>query len=232
MQSANKPALKNKGCSVLKRTVIALICSQCLVSYAEPPLVLPMSPPEQATSENIPPSVVQDKLYVFAVQDKISLYLRIPDGIPKSAVAIVKIHLLPNGTVDSIDIIQPSGYAAYDKAILKAIQQVQRFPVKQSWVESGKTEELRLVFRPYSQLQQQDEVSRGTVTTLLRVLVKADGSIGSIQVKQSCGYPQCDRAAMELVRKSNVARYLEGEKVDKWIHVKISDERIELKEAD
>ena len=134
----------------MKRIFIALICSQCLASYAEPPLVssAPLPEQNQATNKNIPPSVVQDKFYEFAVQGKVSLYLKIPDGIPKSAVTIVEIHLLPNGIVDGISIIQSSGYATYDSAILQAIHRMQRLPIKQSWFESGKTEELRLVFRP------------------------------------------------------------------------------------
>jgi TonB family protein len=76
--------------------------------------------------------------------------------------------------------------------------------------------------------QRPEDIRRATAPTILRVLVKADGSIGPIQLKQSCGYPQCDRAAVEVVKNSSFAGVLNGDHVDRWVQIKVSDDKMAI----
>jgi len=59
-------------------------------------------------------------------------------------------------------------------------------------------------------------------TVLLRVLVKADGSAGEVEVKSSSSYPRLDQAAVEAVKtwRFNSAK-IDGKAIDEWYQVPI-----------
>lgn len=59
-------------------------------------------------------------------------------------------------------------------------------------------------------------------TVVLRVLVKSDGSAGSVEVKSSSGFPRLDQSAVEAVKswRFNPAT-LDGKAVDEWYQVPI-----------
>ena len=132
------------------RIYLVLLALPLLVSCAESPpkSSTPLSASTQTLNKNVRPGVVDDKEYAVAVKGKIARLIVIPAGIPPSAVAVVEVQLFLNGITDRVTIVQSSGYASYDAAILNAIQRAQPFPVMKSWVDSGKTEELRLIFQP------------------------------------------------------------------------------------
>ena len=54
--------------------------------------------------------------------------------------------------------------------------------------------------------------------TLVRVLVKADGRAGEVELKRSSGYDRLDQAALRAVRKWRfVPATKHGEPVDAWL---------------
>ena len=57
---------------------------------------------------------------------------------------------------------------------------------------------------------------------VLRVLVKSDGSAGSVEVKSSSGFPRLDQSAIDAVKswRFNPAT-LDGKPVDEWYQVPI-----------
>jgi protein TonB len=59
-------------------------------------------------------------------------------------------------------------------------------------------------------------------TVVLRVLVKADGSAGEVEVKSSSSYPRLDQAAIEAVKqwRFNPAK-IDGKAIDEWYQVPI-----------
>jgi protein TonB len=59
-------------------------------------------------------------------------------------------------------------------------------------------------------------------TVVLRVLVKADGSAGEVEVKSSSSYPRLDQAAVEAVKtwRFNSAK-IDGKAIDEWYQVPI-----------
>jgi len=59
-------------------------------------------------------------------------------------------------------------------------------------------------------------------TVVLRVLVKADGSAGEVEVKSSSNYPRLDQAAIDAVKtwRFNPAK-IDGKATDEWYQVPI-----------
>lgn len=59
-------------------------------------------------------------------------------------------------------------------------------------------------------------------TVVLRVLVKADGSAGEVEVKSSSSYPRLDQAAIDAVKtwRFNPAK-IDGKAIDEWYQVPI-----------
>ena len=59
-------------------------------------------------------------------------------------------------------------------------------------------------------------------TVVLRVLVKADGSAGEVEVKSSSSYPRLDQAAIDAVKtwRFNPAK-IDGKATDEWYQVPI-----------
>ena len=59
-------------------------------------------------------------------------------------------------------------------------------------------------------------------TVVLRVLVKADGSAGAVEVKSSSSYPRLDQAAMEAVKSWRFhPATSDGKAIDEWYQVPI-----------
>lgn len=67
-----------------------------------------------------------------------------------------------------------------------------------------------------------------TVPAILKVHVKADGSLGVIQVIRSCGYPHCDRAAVEVVKNSDLSRPAQSASNDNWVQVRVIEGQMEI----
>lgn len=59
-------------------------------------------------------------------------------------------------------------------------------------------------------------------TVVLRVLVKADGTAGEVEVKSSSSYPRLDQAAIDAVKtwRFNPAK-IDGKAIDEWYQVPI-----------
>jgi protein TonB len=59
-------------------------------------------------------------------------------------------------------------------------------------------------------------------TVVLRVLVKADGSAGEVEVKSSSNYSRLDQAAIDAVKtwRFNPAK-IDGKAIDEWYQVPI-----------
>lgn len=59
-------------------------------------------------------------------------------------------------------------------------------------------------------------------TVVLRVLVKADGNAGEVEVKSSSSYPRLDQAAIDAVKtwRFNPAK-IDGKAIDEWYQVPI-----------
>ena len=59
-------------------------------------------------------------------------------------------------------------------------------------------------------------------TVVLRVLVKSDGSAGSVEVKSSSGFPRLDQSAIDAVKTWHFnPATLDGKPVDEWYQVPI-----------
>ena len=59
-------------------------------------------------------------------------------------------------------------------------------------------------------------------TVILRVLVKSDGTAGSVEVKSSSAYPRLDQAAMDAVKTWRFhPASVDGKPVDEWYQVPI-----------
>lgn len=60
-------------------------------------------------------------------------------------------------------------------------------------------------------------------TTLLKIHVRADGSVGDIIVERSSGHPDLDAAAMEAVKVSRFEPARRGgQAVDQWVILPVS----------
>lgn len=72
---------------------------------------------------------------------------------------------------------------------------------------------------PYPRISQSNE-EQGTV--VLRVLVKADGTSGSVEIKQTSGYPRLDEAARSTVQTWRFApATVDGKPVAEWYQLAI-----------
>ncbi|MEW6589530.1 MAG: energy transducer TonB [Pseudomonadota bacterium] len=76
--------------------------------------------------------------------------------------------------------------------------------------------------------QQPQTAPRATVPTILKVHVKADGSLGVIKLIRSCGYPHCDRAAVEVVKNSGLPKPAQSASNDNWVQVRVSEGQMEI----
>ncbi|MFN8769278.1 MAG: energy transducer TonB [Neisseriaceae bacterium] len=66
--------------------------------------------------------------YADLVISAVRPYIGIPDGIDKSATAVVKVVLLPNMRVYKVQLKKSSGNPAYDNSVQEAIKKVAVFP--------------------------------------------------------------------------------------------------------
>jgi periplasmic protein TonB len=72
---------------------------------------------------------------------------------------------------------------------------------------------------PYPRLSQ---INNEEGTVLLRVLVKADGSAGTIEIKKSSGYPLLDKSASTTVQTWRFTpATVNGKPVDEWYEIPI-----------
>jgi len=72
--------------------------------------------------------------------------------------------------------------------------------------------------RKFYPLASQRKREQGTV--VLRVLVKANGSAGTVEVKTSSGYSRLDAAALEAVKSLRFeAATVGGKPVEEWVFV-------------
>lgn len=86
--------------------------------------------------------------YIGLIRSKIRRYVVMPPDVPDSAQAEFKVILLPDGSVLSTKLIKPSGSAAYDDAVERAIMKAQPLPLPPDVTLFSKFREMNLTFRP------------------------------------------------------------------------------------
>lgn len=89
---------------------------------------MPLSGPAPAATQE--PAVYSDQAaYAAAIRSKIRKNLVLPRNVPESAGALVEVVLSDEGAVTGLRTLRSSGYPAYDRAIRRAIQRAQPYPL-------------------------------------------------------------------------------------------------------
>jgi TonB family protein len=105
------------------------------------------STPQAASIDAPAPGASEDlQAYAVSVSRAIRRQLAIPSGVPETASAIYEIALSRNGAVTQVRAVRPSGFAAYDAAIRRAIQRAQPFPPL-AGADPAKPTRLQLTFK-------------------------------------------------------------------------------------
>ena len=86
--------------------------------------------------------------YTARIISKIRRNIVMPPDVANDARAEFSVTLLPGGAVLSARLIRPSGNAAYDNAVERAILKSQPLPLPADVVMFNKFRELKLVFKP------------------------------------------------------------------------------------
>ena len=82
------------------------------------------------------------------IQNKIKRNIVMPPNVPNEARAEFLVTLLPGGTVLNARLTKPSGNAAYDNAVERAILKSQPLPLPADVTMFNRFRELKLVFKP------------------------------------------------------------------------------------
>lgn len=90
--------------------------------------------------------VVDD--YKLRIIAKVRRNIVMPPDVPDSAQAEFDVILLPGGSVLSASLSRPSGNAAYDDAVERAIMKAQPLPLPPDVTMFNRFRELHLIFRP------------------------------------------------------------------------------------
>src|SRR5690606_27359078 len=67
--------------------------------------------------------------YIGLIQQTISQNWVRPPSARTGMVVTLRINLLPGGELNSVNVIESSGYAAFDRSAMAAVQKAGRFPV-------------------------------------------------------------------------------------------------------
>ncbi len=86
--------------------------------------------------------------YKGLIKAKITRYVVMPPDVPDKAQAEFDVILLPGGSVLSARLTKPSGNAAYDEAVERAITKAQPLPLPPDVALFKNFRELHLTFRP------------------------------------------------------------------------------------
>jgi hypothetical protein len=88
--------------------------------------------------------------YADSVVAAVRPWVIIPDGIDPNTVVILQVVLLPNMSVYSVKIIQPSNNNTYDTNVVNAINRVHIFPELPENAKFSDFRQLMLIFKPQS----------------------------------------------------------------------------------
>ncbi len=86
--------------------------------------------------------------YKAKIHNKIQRNIVMPPDVPDNARAEYDVTLLPGGSVMSAKLVKPSGNAAYDSAVERAIIKAQPLPLPPDVALFNKFRELHLIFKP------------------------------------------------------------------------------------
>ncbi len=86
--------------------------------------------------------------YTTRIIAKIRRNILMPRNIPSNVIAEFEVTLMPDGMVSSAKLVKPSGIAAYDRVVKRAIIKAQPLPVPTDMALFNKFRELHLKFRP------------------------------------------------------------------------------------
>ena len=86
--------------------------------------------------------------YTDRIKAKIKRFIVMPPDVPDNAEAEFNVILIPGGSVMSTKLAKPSGSAAYDDAVDRAISKAEPLPVPPDPSLFGKFRELHLTFKP------------------------------------------------------------------------------------
>lgn len=106
---------------------------------------------KQAARERAEQAAVTGRMvdeYTAKIQSKIKRNIVEPPSVEKDARAEFLVTLLPGGSVLDARLIKPSGNAAYDNAVERAILKSQPLPLPPDVALFNRFRELKLVFKP------------------------------------------------------------------------------------
>jgi colicin import membrane protein len=86
--------------------------------------------------------------YKDRIKAKIKRFIVMPPDVQDNAQAEFNVILIPGGSVMSTKLVKPSGSAAYDDAVDRAISKAEPLPVPPDLSLFGKFRELHLTFKP------------------------------------------------------------------------------------
>lgn len=86
--------------------------------------------------------------YTALIRNAIRDKLVIPPGIEGNPQAEFEMTLLRNGAIESVRMVRSSGVRSYDRAVERAIDVAQPFPVPDDLAVFDRLRELKLIFRP------------------------------------------------------------------------------------
>jgi len=86
--------------------------------------------------------------YTDRIKARIKRFIVMPPDVPDNAEAEFNVILIPGGSVMSTKLTKPSGSAAYDDAVDRAISKAEPLPVPPDPSLFGKFRELHLTFKP------------------------------------------------------------------------------------
>lgn len=89
--------------------------------------------------------------YAARIAARIRSHIVMPPGVPDDARAVFKVTVLPGGSVLPPRLVTPSGNAAYDDAVERAIIKAQPLPLPPDARLFNKYREMELGFRPKEQ---------------------------------------------------------------------------------
>ncbi len=136
------------------------------------------------------------------------------DAVAGNPMIEYEIELLPDGNVKDIKVIRGSGYAAFDEAVQRAVYSTAPFErdpatgrVPASILVRQRLKHVVEKSATYQAGNKKPEYPKMALSmgesgkVVLRVLVTSDGDAGSVEVMESSGFPNLDKAAVDAVRQ-------------------------------
>jgi len=86
--------------------------------------------------------------YKAQVVARIRPLVRVPEGLDGNPAVEVRVRVLPDMSVNSVELVKSSGNSAYDEAVQRAIRESGNFPPRPAGADPSQFRTFNLIFRP------------------------------------------------------------------------------------